>query len=115
QIHPLKLATDAGSALFFLYLLWVHQILAALVAGFLPPIVASTLLMRRPSYLEPLKQSSLGRYVAKYMTPAVEIVRLLTLVPMAYGAWSHQVTFIFAGLVVLVVAWGNGLLWPRIR
>ena len=66
-----------------------------------------------PPDLERLKNSSLGRYVSKYMTPTIEAVRFLTLVPMAWGAWIHSFSLIGLGLLVLLLAWCNGLLFSR--
>ena len=63
--------------------------------------------------LERLKNSRLGNYVSKYMTPTIEVVRLLTLVPMAWGAWVHNLGLIALGLVILLLAWCSGLIWPR--
>jgi len=44
------------------------------------------------------------------MTPLIELIRLLTQVPMAYGAWNHDFRFMAFGLVILVLAWCNGLI-----
>jgi hypothetical protein len=33
--------------------------------------------------LEKLKRSAFGRYIEKYMTPFIEAIRLLSLIPMA--------------------------------
>ena len=68
-----------------------------------------------PPDLERLKNSSLGNYVSKYMTPTIEAVRLLTLVPMAWGAWIHSLQLIALGLLAVLLAWCNGLLFPRRR
>lgn len=113
QIHPLKLATDIGVTPIFLFLLWRHQVAQALLVGFVPPVVASAAMMIWPPDLGRLKNSSLGKYVSKYMTPTIEAVRLLTLVPMGWGAWTQSLRWIALGLVVLVLAWCNGLLLPR--
>lgn len=43
----------------------------------------------------------------------IEAVRLLTLVPMAWGAWSHRAQWIALGPLVLLLAWCNGLILPR--
>jgi hypothetical protein len=109
QIHPLKLAIDVGVTPVALYLLWTHRLLPALLVAFVPPIVVSLAMIRWRPDLEALRQSALGRYIGKYMTPVVQAVRLLSLVPMAYGAWVHDFTFIVVGLVILALAWGNGL------
>jgi hypothetical protein len=113
QIHPLKLATDIGVTPIALYLVWQHRPLAAVVAGLGPPIFVSAAMMWWTPHLEMLKASKLGRYVKQYMTPTIEVIRLLTLVPMAYGAWKHTPAYIVLGCVLLVIAWCNGLIWGR--
>ena len=110
QIHPLKLATDIGVTPLALYYLWRHRILASVLIGFVPPILVSLVLLKWTPDLEKLKRSNVGRYLGRYMTPAIEAIRLLTLAPMAYGAWNHDFRFIVLGLAILAVAWGNGLI-----
>jgi hypothetical protein len=75
QIHRIKLATDIGSALPFLLFLWHHGVAPALVAGFAPPIIVSGVMMIWPPNLQKLKNSRLGNYVSKYMTPTIEVIR----------------------------------------
>jgi len=111
QVHPIKLAVDIGVTFPFLYFLWQHQIVPALVVGFVPPAVVSAAMIRWTPDLEGIRQSAVGRYLKTYMTPAVEAIRLLTLVPMAFGAWNHEPIYIALGVAVLVAAWGNGLIW----
>jgi hypothetical protein len=41
QIHPLKLATDISVTPLFLYYLWEHRTVTALLIGFVPPLVVS--------------------------------------------------------------------------
>jgi len=113
QIHPFKLVTDIGVTPIFLFFLWHHHIARALLVGFVPPIIVSGAMMIWLPNLERLKNSRLGNYVSKYMTPTIEVVRLLTLVPMAWGAWVHNLGLIALGLVILLLAWCNGLIWPR--
>lgn len=105
QIHPLKLATDIGVTPIFLFFLWRHQIVQAVLVGFVPPVIVSAAMMIWSQDLERLKNSPLGNYVSKYMTPTVEAVRFLTLVPMAWGAWTRSFQWIALGLVVLLLAW----------
>lgn len=113
QIHPIKLGADIGSAIAFLFLLWRHRIVLALVAGFIPPIIVSGVMMIWPPNVETVKNSPFGKYVLQYMTPTIEAVRLLTLVPMGWGAWTHHIWLIGLGFVLLLVAWSNGLIWPH--
>jgi len=113
QIHPLKLATDIGVTPIFLFLLWRHAIAAALIVGFVPPVVVSAAMMTWPPDLETLKSSAFGDYVSKYMTRTIEAVRFLTLLPMAWGAWTHNFWLIAVGMLILLLAWCNGLILPR--
>lgn len=111
QIHPLKLATDIGVVPPVLYLLWVHRALPAVLIAFLPPILVSAAMMKWTPDLEWLKNSRAGHYLKQNMTPVVETFRLLSLVPMAYGAWVHGFRYILIGFVILMLAWCNGLIW----
>jgi hypothetical protein len=113
QIHPLKLATDIGVTFPFLYFLYLHEIILALLVGFIPPIIVSSWMMIWPPDLERIKNSRFGGYIKKYITPIVETIRLLTLAPMAYGAWFHEPIWILVGVVILVLAWCNGLVWKK--
>ena len=79
QIHPAKLATDIVSAIVSLYFFWQHELLIGLIAHFVPPPVGSFLVIRFAG-LEPYKNSRLGRYLVRYMTPSAQGSRLLALV-----------------------------------
>lgn len=91
QIHPLRLGTDIAVTPISLYFMWQHAILPALLVAFVPPVIVSLGMMKWTPDLEPLKNSSLGKYIKVYMTPWIEAIRFLTLVPMAYGAWVRMV------------------------
>ena len=77
------------------------------------PVVVSAAMMVWPPDLETLKSSALGNYVSKYMTRTIEAVRFLTLLPMTWGAWTHNFWLIALGLLILLLAWCNGLIFPR--
>ena len=104
QIHPLKLAVDIGVTPVALYLCWAHRLLPAALVAFGPPLVVSLAMMKWTPELEKLKRSGFGRYIKRYMTPLIEVIRLLTLVPMAYGAWNHDLRFIALGFAILAIA-----------
>ena len=114
QIHPLKLSTDILAAVVSLYFFWLHQPLPALVLHFVPPLVASALLIRYAD-LAPLKESAFGRYVGRYMTRTIEGIRLFGDLVMILGAWIHDVLLLSAGLLVIVGAWCSGLLPSKTR
>jgi hypothetical protein len=115
QIHPLKLATDIGVTPISLYFVWNHDILPALLVAFVPPVVVSLAMIKWTPDFNKQKDSPMGKYMREYMTPLIELVRFLTLVPMAYGAWAHNIWFILLGLAILVIAWCNGLIWSHRR
>lgn len=111
QIHPLKLLTDWASAVVAAYLLWQHHLLRALLVGLLPPAAVSALLIRYADR-ESSKVSRVGRYVRRYMTPAMEVLRLTGGVLFWVGAWLHMWVFALGGLALVVLAWMRGRLWP---
>jgi hypothetical protein len=76
QIHPLKLLSDGCAEVASLPLFWQHRLRLALVAHFVPPALASLALMRWAE-LEPFRGSAFGRYVAQWMTPRTQALRLL--------------------------------------
>jgi hypothetical protein len=112
QIHPAKLATDSLTAAVSLYFFWQHELLAAVILHFLPPIIVSFLLVRYAA-LEPYQQSPFGHYVERHMTKFIEGVRLFGDLVMVLGAWVHDATLIILGLAVIVGAWCNGLITPK--
>ena len=114
QIHPLKLSTDILAAAVSLYLFWLHQALPALLLHFVPPLLASWLIIRYVD-LEPQKSSAFGQYVARSMTRTMEGVRLFGDLVMIFGAWIHDSKLMILGFLVIVGAWCNGLLPSKTR
>lgn len=111
QIHPAKLFTDWGAAAVALYFLWQHELVIALVVMFAPPLLASLAILLWDD-LEKYKQSAFGGYVRRYMTRAMEAVRLAGMGVMALGAWSRTAWLIPAGLFVILFAWFRGIIFP---
>ncbi len=66
QIHPAKLATDIGASLVSTYLMWRRRFAWAMLAAFVPAVVASILVIRYAD-LERRKRSRFGRYMRRYM------------------------------------------------
>src|SRR5215471_11910080 len=89
QIHPLKLATDILASCVSLYFFWQHRLAVALVVHFLPPVVASIVLIRY-ARLDAYAGATLGRYIKRFMTRPVEALRLCGDVVMILGAWYHR-------------------------
>jgi hypothetical protein len=114
QIHPLKLSTDILAAAVSLYFFWLHQLLPALMVHFVPPLIASALLIRYAD-LEPIKQSVFGRYIGRSMTRTIESIRLFGDLVMVVGVWVHDLLLLSAGLLVIIGAWCSGLLPSNTR
>jgi hypothetical protein len=112
QIHPLKLATDFGTAIVAAVLLWRHHLLAAALVGLVPSVVVSALLIRFAP-LEWLKESAFGRYVAQYMTRSMEAVRFGGVAIFWAGAWLHRPLAAAGGFLLILAVWSRGLLRPR--
>ena len=110
QIHPLKLATDISAEIISLYLFWKRKLIAGLVVLLVPPIIASTLIIKWVD-LEAYKQSAFGRYLRAYMTSFVVMVRLLGTVITHLGAWYHRPLLIPLGHVIVLLALLRGILW----
>lgn len=112
QIHPLKLLTDWGTGAISFYLLWRHRLRVALLVQFVPALVVSGALMRWAD-LEPQKRSAFGRYVARYMTPTMQGVRLAGNGVMALGAWYRRPSVLALGLLIIFFGWWRGKFFPR--
>jgi hypothetical protein len=111
QIHPVKLLTDSATAIAGLYLLWRHKLVVSLIVLFVPPIIATIVVIQRIN-LEGYKESRLGKYINKYMTRKMELTRLSGMGVMAIGSWFHHLGLILLGLVVILFAWFRGVLFP---
>jgi hypothetical protein len=107
QIHPAKLATDILCEPVSLYFFWRHALWLGLASHFLPPILASAVVIALAD-LEPLKASSLGRYLGRRMTRPVEAARLGGDLVMVAGAWLRLWWLIALGLAVVAGAWLSG-------
>jgi len=112
QIHPLKLLTDISAEVVSLYLFWQRKLLAGLLVMFIPPMLASALIIRLVD-LEAYKQSAFGRYIRTYMTSPVVVVRILGTVVTHIGAWYRKPALIPLGLMLVLLGWLRGLLWPK--
>lgn len=113
QIHPLKLFTDWSTAAISFYLLWRHRLRAALLVQLVPAIVVSGMLVRWAD-LEPQQRSAFGRYVARYMTPTMQAVRLAGNGVMTLGAWYRRPGVLVLGLLIILFGWLRGKLFPQV-
>ena len=111
QIHPAKLAADIGASLVSTYLMWRRRFAWAMLAAFVPAVLASILVIRYAD-LERLKRSSFGRYMHRYMNRRVEAWRFLGQVVIWVGAWYRVGELVPIGWAIVVGAWASGL-WRK--
>ena len=110
QIHPLKLATDISAQVVSSYFFWVHSLALGLVTMLVPPILMSALLLNTLDFAW-IRDSAVGRYLKRAMTPAMQAVRLAGTLPIIFGAWYHLPWLIALGIPIILFGWLRGLLF----
>ena len=111
QIHPVKLLTDISMSVVSLYLFWQHNIIPAVLLHILPSIVVSYLIIRFAN-LETYARTPLGGYLQRYMTTRMQLLRLLGDLLTVIGAWFQMFWLIALGLIVVLLGWVRGLIFP---
>ena len=112
QVHPAKLATDIGAAIVSLYLLWQQQLVLGLLTHFIPPPIGSAAVIRFAE-LDSYKNSRLGAYLLRYMTPIAQAARLAGDLITVGAAWYQSFAGILFGLTVIAAAWSYGWVLGR--
>jgi hypothetical protein len=108
QVHPAKLAADVSAGIVSGWLMWQRRVPAALLAGFLPAVIASALVTRRD--LSGLAETRRGRYVLMHMPPAAQALRLGGQVVVWRAEYEHGLAGIAVGHVLVAAGWSHGLL-----
>jgi hypothetical protein len=111
QIHPAKHVADVSGSIVSTYLMWRRRFAWAMLAAFVPAIVASVLVIAYAD-LERRKHSPFGRYMQRYMNLRVEAWRFFGQVLMWVGAWYRVGKLIPIGWAIVVAAWVSGL-WRK--
>jgi hypothetical protein len=101
QVHPAKPAADIAAAVVSLYFFWQHDLVIGLLTHLLPPPIASFAVIRFAN-LEHYKNSRLGAYLLRYMTPTAQATRLIGDIITVFAAWFHSHIGIAAGLVIIL-------------
>ena len=114
QVHPAKLGTDVAAAIVSFYFLWRHELILSLLIHFIPPPIASLIVMRYAN-LDGYKDSLLGAYLLRYMTSAAQAARLVGDLIMVFASWFHSVRLIAMGLLIVMAAWSYGLALKLLR
>lgn len=111
QIHPAKLLIDGGTTPFSLYFFWHHLWIIAIAVSLIPSILVSLILIRFVA-LDRYRDSSFGRYINRYMSVAMQGIRFLGFLVMAAGAWFNAWWMILLGLLIVLLGWLRGLIFP---
>ena len=114
QVHPAKLATDIGAAIVSLYLLWQHQLFLGLLTHFIPPPIGSAAVIRF-AHLDSYKNSRLGAYLVRHMTPIAQAARLAGDLITVGAAWYQSFAGILFGLAIIAAAWSYGWVLRRLE
>ncbi len=112
QVHPLKLAADIGCTLVAVPLLWNGDLALGLIVAFGTPVVASAVVLATAD-LSLTRDSAVGAYLRRHMTPPVQALRLTMGVAIVWGAWVHSAIAIAVAVVVVALAWANGAILRR--
>jgi hypothetical protein len=112
QIHPAKLVADVSGSIVSTYLMWRRRFVAAMVAAFVPAVLASVLVIRCAD-LERRKHSRFGRYMRRYMDRrSLDAWRFFGQVVMWVGAWYRVGKLVPIGVATVVAAWVS-VLWRK--
>ncbi|GAC1363865.1 MAG: hypothetical protein NVSMB32_05860 [Actinomycetota bacterium] len=113
QVHPAKLAADAGSGLASFWLLWRGHTVTGLVVHYGGPLLASALVLR--GEVSHLRHTARGRYVLTRLPASTQAIRAIGDTLMVRGARKKEPKLIAAGALAVGAGWAAGLLSPATR
>jgi len=111
EIHPAKLAVDVSTALLSIYFYWVQDFILGTVIGYLPSVIVTVVIIKWVN-LEKIKLSPFGRYIDKYMTNTIRLIRIAGLIVATIAAWYNIWWLVLVGLLVILLAWFRGKIIP---
>jgi hypothetical protein len=114
QVHPVKLATDVGTAVVSTVLLAQHELAAALAIMWLPSVVVSAALISWGDFAE-VRRSRVGEYLRRDMTTGMQALRFAGFGVVALAAWAHVWALIPVGAGVILWGWFGKPLLARLR
>ncbi len=113
QIHPVKLLTDVVTGFGAVYLLWYHDLIAAVCLAFIPSTVVSLILIAKTD-LEKYKESAFGTYLRKHMaSKSSDWIRFAGFVVMLTGGWINMLWLAAVGFLVILFVWMKGLIFGK--
>jgi hypothetical protein len=100
--HPAKLSTDILGILVGWYLLWMHQLLLALIALFGASVLGTLLVWKQN--VRQLAESRLGTWMIGQAHPGNLVVRSAGFFVICYGFWSHSSLYFPIGAIMIIAA-----------
>lgn len=107
EIHPVKLAVDVSTTLLSIYFYWVQDFILGTIIGYLPSVIVTVVMIKWVN-LEKIKQSPSGRYIDKYMTNTMRLIRFAGLIVSTIAAWYNTWWLVLVGLLVILFVWLHG-------
>jgi hypothetical protein len=106
QVHPAKLVADIGASTLSTFFFWQRRLVPGLLAFALPPVVASTVVLRLD--LDRLGRSPAGRYSREHMPASLQVVRAASAVLLAVGGWHRRPLLIATAAAMIGLGWSHG-------
>lgn len=108
HLHPLKIFTDAATAIIAVDLFWGHLLVPGLIIALAPPLLVSATLIGDVD-LAGYRRSPMGAYLRRFMPAWVQVLRLFGVALAFYAAWHHVPAGVVGGVALVCAAWGNGV------
>ena len=99
--HPAKFVAEILGILWAFYFLWNQNWIGAVISSFVLFLGSTIALWNKP--VEHLAETSLGRVMLVYSTPLNFIIYNVSALPVIYGLWTHQVSYIIAGYSLMLL------------
>lgn len=97
--HPIKFIAEILGILLGSYFLWIRQWELALGSSMLL-FLGSTLLVRKKE-IDDLARTRLDKVMLVYVEPVGFAAYNLSVVPLVYGLWIHQILYIALAILIL--------------
>jgi hypothetical protein len=99
--HPVKFVAEILGIMWGAYFLWNHNWIGAVTSSVILFLGSTIALWKEP--IEDLAETSLGRIMLVYATPANFAIYNLSALPVIYGLWTHQGLYVVAGYSLMLM------------
>lgn len=109
QVHPVKLSADIAAAVVSTAFLWRRRLLAGLMIRYVPPMIASALVLAFAD-LDRLRYTAAGAYAVRHMPDGAVAIRFAGDTLMAAASWRRSRLGLALGAAAVAAGWSHGLL-----